>query len=319
MIVLIAPAVGPSFGGLMVYISDWRLIFWSTLPIALIALFIGRRVIEQYSPTTKIEFDWARFGVLSIGIIAVILGLNLAMSANGIIKFAVLWVIAIVMFGIFYKQSKHSMKALFNLGIFKDTIFTLSFFPYIFLQMSNIGINFLLPNYAQLVNHSSSLIGGLILLPGSIFNGFGQPFYGYLLDHFGGKLPLYLGNSLVAISMLAMLILGVQMTIPIIVMLYLIFSIGRSMAYGNTMTYGLKVMNQQLRNDANAIYNTGQQLAGSVGTTIMAALMTGVHITGNTSVQNIGLGSQLAFGLVLGLTMINFVVYFKLFKVPSEV
>ncbi|WP_268912266.1 MFS transporter [Lentilactobacillus sp. SPB1-3] len=320
LIILIAPAIGPSFGGLMVYLSDWRLIFWSTLPIALIALVLGKKVIEQYSAVnSEIEFDWTRFAVLAVGIVSLILGLNLATGPNGVIKFAILFAVSIVLFIVFYYLSKNSTKALFNLNIFKDSIFTLSFFPYVFLQMSNIGINFLLPNYAQLVNHSSSLIGGLILLPGSLLNGFGQPFYGYLLDRFGGKLPLYLGNALVAISMLVMMLLGVKMSIVTIVILYLIFSIGRSMAFGNTMTYGLKIMDSHLRNDANAIYNTGQQLAGSIGTTVMAALMTGIHLPTNTSVENIGLGSQVAFGLVLVLTLVNFVVYARLFKVPSEV
>ena len=319
LIILIAPAIGPSFGGMMVYLSNWRLIFWATLPVAIIALVLGRGVIEQYSDVIKISFDWTRFVILAIGIIATILGLNLSTSSNGVVKLGTLWLLAFAMFAIFYVLSKSSTKELFDLNIFKDAIFTLSFFPYVFLQMSNIGINFLLPNYVQLVNHSSSLVGGLILLPGSILNGFGQPIYGYMLDHFGGKLPLYLGNSLVAGSMLIMLIMGINMTIPMIVILYLIFSIGRSMAFGNTMTYGLKVMNQQLRNDANAVYNTGQQVAASLGTTVMAALMTGVHLTGNTSVQNIGLGSQLAFGLVLVLSMINFAIYMKLFKAPSEV
>ena len=318
LIILIAPAIGPSFGGLMVYLSDWRLIFWSTLPIAVIELFIGRRVIGQYSETVKIEFDWVRFVVLSVGIVALILGLNLATSDNGWIKFAVLFVFSMVMLVIFYRQSKNSNKALFNLKVFKDSIFALSFLPYVFLQLSNIGINFLLPNYVQLVNHSSSLVGGMILLPGSLLNGFGQPLYGYMLDRFGGKLPLYLGNFLVAVSMVVMVIMGSTMTIPVIIVLYLVFSIGRSMAFGNTMTYGLKVMNQNLRNDANAVYNTGQQLAGSVGTTIMAALMTGISLPGNSNVQNVAIGSQVSFGLVLVLVLINFAVLRKLFKTPTE-
>ncbi len=318
LIILIAPAIGPSFGGLMVYLSDWRLIFWSTLPIAVIDLFIGRRVIGQYSETVKIEFDWVRFVVLSVGIVALILGLNLATSDNGWIKFAVLFVFSMIMLIIFYLQSKNSNKALFNLKVFKDSIFALSFLPYVFLQLSNIGINFLLPNYVQLVNHSSSLVGGMILLPGSLLNGFGQPLYGYMLDRFGGKLPLYLGNFLVAVSMVVMVIMGSTMTIPVIIVLYLIFSIGRSMAFGNTMTYGLKVMNQNLRNDANAVYNTGQQLAGSVGTTIMAALMTGISLPGNSNVQNVAIGSQVSFGLVLVLVLINFAVLRKLFKTPTE-
>ncbi len=47
-----------------------------------------------------------------------------------------------------------------------------------------------------------------MLLPGSLFNGFGQPVYGWMLDRFGGKLPLYLGASLFTVALLYMAVVG---------------------------------------------------------------------------------------------------------------
>lgn len=49
-----------------------------------------------------------------------------------------------------------------------------------------------------MVNGASSLIGGLILLPGSVLNGLGQPLYGWMLDHLSGKIPLGLFTILVS-------------------------------------------------------------------------------------------------------------------------
>lgn len=98
----------------------------------------------------------------------------------------------------------------------------------------------MLPSYVQMVNGASSFIGGLILLPGSILNGFGQPLYGWMLDHLGGKLPLYLGNTLFFIPLVIFTIFGQHISIMNIIILYTIFAAGRSMAFGNSMAYGLK-------------------------------------------------------------------------------
>ncbi|WP_283680022.1 MFS transporter [Lentilactobacillus sp. Marseille-Q4993] len=318
LIVLVGPALGPSFGGLMVSISDWRMIFWGTLPIAAILLLLGASQIKQYSKLkTGYEFDWGGFVALSVALVALMLGINSINRANGVIATIIGLAISIVAFVTFYKQSKRTSRKLFEISTFKDKVFLYSFLPYIFLQLTNISINFLLPSYVQIVNHASSFVGGLILLPGSVINGFGQPIYGWMLDRYGAKLPLYLGNFLFA-STLAIYVLFIRsMDVVMIAVIYTVFAAGRSMAFGNSMTYGLKKIDDRVRSDANAIYGTGQQVAGSIGTTISAALMSSISIAGMTHAQNIAVGSQLTIGLFLVLGLINFGLYRKLFRVTD--
>jgi MFS family permease len=170
----------------------------------------------------------------------------------------------------------------------------------------------------QTVDGASAFVGGLILLPGSVFNGLGQPVYGWMLDHFGGRLPLLLGNSLFTLGMLGFTIWGRHISVLWVTVLYLIFAIGRSMAFGNSTAYGLKVMAHQYQSDANALYSTGQQVTGSIGTTVLAGMMTAVTVPGLTHAQNVGIGSQLAFGLLLLIGLVNFGLYLRLFKATKS-
>ena len=48
---------------------------------------------------------------------------------------------------------------------------------------------------------------------------------------------------------------------------------GHRMSFSNTMAEALKVETGKLRADATAVCQTSQQLAGSVGTTILASIM----------------------------------------------
>jgi MFS family permease len=218
---------------------------------------------------------------------------------------------------VFVWLSNHHAKTLFKLDVFHDPGFLYSFLSYILLQFSNVGINFLLPNYVQTVDGATAFIGGLILLPGSVFNGLGQPVYGWMLDHFGGRLPLFLGNTLFTLGVLGFTIFGRHISVLWVTILYLIFAIGRSMAFGNSTAYGLKVIQPDDQSDANALYSTGQQVTGSMGTTVLAGMMTAVTIPGLSHAQNVGIGSQLAFGLLLAIGILNFWLYARLFKLTS--
>nr|WP_307725109.1 MFS transporter [Lentilactobacillus kefiri] len=314
LIVLVAPALGPTFGGAVVSFASWRMIFWITVPITVILLVLGLFIIKQYSSTEHYEFDWVRFGVLALGMITLLLGFNIMGQPGVLVKFISYMLVSAALFTTFGWLSKRSHKALFKLSVFKRPVFLFSFLPYVFLQYANIGINFMLPSYVQMVNGAAAVIGGLILLPGSIFNGLGQPIYGWMLDRFGGKLPLYLGNSLFLVPIVVMMIMGQEMSVLIITILYTIFATGRSMAFGNSMAYGLKHLPRDEQKDANAIYGTGNMLAGSLGTTIIAALMTSVHIASFSHVQNIVAGSRMAFGMLALLGVINFFLFRRLFK-----
>lgn len=49
LIISLAPALGPTFGGIVVYFLSWRDIFWIVLPLMIIGLIMGL-AIEQITP-----------------------------------------------------------------------------------------------------------------------------------------------------------------------------------------------------------------------------------------------------------------------------
>lgn len=318
LIILVAPALGPTFGGAVVAFASWRMIFWLTLPLAIILLILGAKQIKQYSQLeSHYAFDWTRFIILGVALISLIVGLNF-LGTSAYLNFGILILISMCLTIIFIKLSKTATKALFNLDVFNDPAFLFSFLPYIMLQFANVGINFLLPNYVQDVFQASSLIGGLILLPGSLFNGFGQPIYGWMLDNFGGKLPLYLGDILFTIALLGLALFGPQLGTIGITFAYLIFAIGRSMAFGNSVAYGLKKIDSKYQNDANALYNTGQQVTGAIGTTVLALMMGSVNRVDYTKAQNVSAGSRWAFILLVFFGIIIFILFRHLVNLKSK-
>jgi DHA2 family lincomycin resistance protein-like MFS transporter len=203
LIAAIAPAVGPSFGGLIVNTLGWRMIFAFLLPLLVISLVLGIYAIRQSSATEHVSFDVPGYLLIIIGFFCFIYGINSASKVGWIsIRVAVLFLICLAALLLFVHHTKYLEKPLIDLKIFGISKFTFSVLFLILLQFICLGIGFLLPNYSQLVMGENALTAGCILLPGCIIGAVLNPFTGKLLDHCGASLPIFIGTGCALISSL---------------------------------------------------------------------------------------------------------------------
>ena len=144
--------------------------FWIVVPFAIIALIFGMASLEQHHDLSHPDFDWVRYCLLAVAFVSLSLGFNSVSTAGWLGKaFLGSVVLAAIMLWFFIRISKTTTKMLLNINVFKSKTFVSSLIAYFFLQFANIGMSFVLPTYVQIVNHQSALIGGLILLPGSLY------------------------------------------------------------------------------------------------------------------------------------------------------
>lgn len=80
-----------------------------------------------------------------------------------------------------------------NLSILKNGKFTGHVIAFFLFQIVNLGMSFIILNYIQLVNHSSSTVAGLLVFPGAIICACFAPFSGRILDRLGAKKPIIFG------------------------------------------------------------------------------------------------------------------------------
>lgn len=318
LVIAMAPTLGPAFGGVTTFYLNWRWIFVIVTIITLVVFLAGIFVVGQYHQQVKNSFDWLSFIILSAAFITLTVGVNQISSGLGNPLFWLLLVVTAILLGLFVKRAKSSSKKMLDLAVFKQKSFIFGALAYFLLQFNNIGISFVLPNYIQIVGKQSSLIGGLVLLPGSIIAGLLNPYFGSLYDKVGAKLPLYAGGSLMALSCLLFAVLGMNLTSLMIIVIYGLMMLGHRMAFSNTLAESLKMETGALRADATAICQTSQQLAGSLGTTILASIIAAGQKQNNTSyVLATAQGSQAAFWFTLVISLIILVSYFRMFKAEN--
>lgn len=315
LVVAMAPTLGPAFGGITTFYLNWRWIFVFVTIFALIVLVAGTPVIGKYHDQVKSSFDYLSFITLAAAFITLTLGVNQISYGMANPLLWILLVVTALLIWAFVKLSQKSSKKLLDLAVFKQKAFVFGALAYFLLQFNNIGISFVLPNYIQIVGKQSSLVGGLVLLPGSIIAGLLNPYFGSLYDKRGAKLPLYLGGFFMTLSCLLFAIFGLNLSAMMIIIFYGIMMMGHRMSFSNTMAEALKVETGKLRADATAVCQTSQQLAGSVGTTILASIMSVWQKQGHGSyTMTTAQGSQAAFCFTWLMSLIIMFSYWKMFR-----
>lgn len=305
LIIAMAPTLGPSFGGLINYYWSWRDIFAVSAVFAILVFGLGLFVVGQYHQVQKPPFAWFGFICLSLSLFFLSLAVN-EISRNQQLYFGIYLLLFGLLFIFFIYSGQKSDKKLSNLSVFRQRGFTSGLVAYFLLQFINIGISFVLPNYAQIVGRSTSLIAGFLLLPGSLLSGLLNPWFGRMYDHIGTRV-IYFGSLLLTCSCLLFAIKGMTLSSCWIVLFYALLTLGHRMSFSNTMVQTLKTEPARLQSDATAICQTMQQLAGSFGTAIMAVFIS-MQQQNHGSYQTLtARGCQIDFMLaaILGLIIIG--------------
>lgn len=274
LITAVAPAIGPTVGGLLTSHFGWRSIFLIQFPILLASLIAGLRSIEQKSEVKRESLDILSLLATIFLFLGLILGLH-GVAEHAFFSFSVLgWLlIGILSLVILIWRSTTLENPIINLSILKNRKLTGHIIAFFSFQLGSLAMSFLLPNYVQLVNHSNTTLAALMLLPGAIIGAGFAPFSGIILDKMGARKPILIGAILIVLAQLLFSLFGLSLSNTLILAFYMIFMTGLGVAFGNVMTNGQKQLSLDQRADANAIFNTLQQFAGAVGTTLASLIV----------------------------------------------
>lgn len=266
LITAMAPAVGPSLGGMIVSYFGWRMIFISLLPFLLLSAILGIKNIRQAGKLEQISFN---FGFSSL-----IFATSIASDFGWFsIEVLALFAICLIALTAFYKQSLNSNAPLLRVEIFRYLPYTLSTASLLLVGFICLGLGFLIPNYAQLVSHTDAFTAGCLLLPGCIIGAMLAPISGRLLDKFGAKRPILLGNASILVSVICYSLYPSELSSLLFIIFYLFFAFGQGFSMGTIMTNGLSQLPEELNADGNAAMNTLLQLAGAVGTAVISTIV----------------------------------------------
>ncbi|OGX78731.1 MFS transporter [Exiguobacterium sp. SH31] len=281
LVMITAPAIGPTLSGYIVEYYDWRVLFEMILPLAIIGLALAVWKAENVMVQNKDQsLDYLSLVLSTLGFGGILYGVSSA-SSDGwdnpiVLTTMIVGLIALIAFVV---RQLNMEKPLLDLRAYKYPMFALASIIAMVNAVAMFSGMILTPAYVQSVRGISPLDSGLMLLPGAIIMGIMSPITGKLFDKFGPKLLSITGLTITAISTYMLANVQLDSTYTYIVTTYTLRMFGMSMVMMPIMTNGLNQLPTHLNPHGTAINNTAQQVSGAIGTAVLVTIMNSVTRT----------------------------------------
>src|SRR5690606_31415160 len=206
-VISVAPALGPTVSGVIMQVLSWRFMFLLVLPIALVAMIVGMRLLERGGEVRRSSIDVLSVMLAAIGFGGFVYGISVAGEAPGalgqpeVLVPMILGGVSLLIFVLRQFRLQRTDNPLLDLRVFGYPMFSLSVGLFMIAMMALFGAMILLPIYLQNIRGFGSLETGLFLLPGGALMGIAAPFVGRLFDRHGPVPMTTIGVSLIAVML----------------------------------------------------------------------------------------------------------------------
>ncbi|MRH30135.1 MFS transporter [Microbacterium sp. SYP-A9085] len=316
------------FGGLMATsVLGWRSIFWISIALSILALFLLRRTPESKAPATgngtHHRFDW--WGLICF--VVALVTLNVYISQGPRIGWlsvpGLLLVVLFVIFGVLFFQVETSRRwAFVDLGLFRNLTFTGATLSN-FLLNGAAGTLIVVLGLMQVAAGFTSLQSGLLTL-GYLIAIIATIRVGErLLQRFGPRRPMIWGCIITGcgILMCSMTFVFVAQYILLAFTGFTLFGIGLGIYATPSTDAALSNVPENKVGAASGLYKMASSLGNAIGVAISAALYVAAQTVAPGFIQSLGLfvGNQhnlgLRFGAAIGVLFNVFMVAIALISI----
>jgi MFS transporter, DHA2 family, lincomycin resistance protein len=328
LVIMFAPATGPTVAGLLIEYLSWHYIFWLSLPFLVIGLLVGLKYLENVTEVTKPRIDILSVALSTIGFGGVVFGFSKAgegtegWTSPVVVTSIIIGLVALVLFT---RRQTVMREPMMDLRVFKYPMYNVGLLLVLSSMMIILSSMIILPMFLQNGMSLSPFAAGLMLLPGSALNGILSPRMGSLFDKYGPKWLVIPGLIVVAISIWFLSDISSASSIAFIVSLHIGLMVGISMVWMPAQTNGLNELPPELYPHGTAVMNTLQQVAGAIGTAIAIIILTSgmdkyLHNSPTPTKQSemanaMTFGSQNVFLFTLTVTLIGLAMAFFIRRV----
>jgi EmrB/QacA subfamily drug resistance transporter len=274
LILMFAPAIGPTLSGWILEHYNWPMLFHFITPIAIGILIFGFFLLKDKKDKVQINLDYFSVLLSTIGFGGLLYGFSSASTLGwgnplvyGTITLGTLSLIWFIL-----RQYKLD-RPMLNFDVFRYPMFSLASTITMVVNMALFSGFLLLPIYTQEVLGISPMKTGLMLLPGAILNAAMSPITGKLFDKYGGRILAVIGLSITGITTYFFSNLGTDTSYTYLMSLHAIRMLGMSMVMMPVSTNGLNQLPRNLYPHGTAMNNTLNQVSAAIGTAVLITIM----------------------------------------------
>lgn len=269
--------IGPIVGGLLLQYFWWGAVFLLGVPVMLLLLIVGPKLLPEYRAPSRGSFDLVSAALSLFAVLAVVYGIKrTAESGVGLLPLASI-VVGIAIGVVFVRRQKTLAHPLIDLRLFEIPAFNVALATNAFLLLAFAGNFLFIAQYLQLVLGMTPFEAGLWMLPGSVTAALGSLVAPALVRRFPIAVVVS-GGMIFCIAGFAFLIaLDLFPGVWNIVASTSIMFIGISAAVILTTDLIISTAPPEQAGAASAISETGAELGLALGVAVLGSLATAVY------------------------------------------
>ncbi|HJV50763.1 MAG TPA: DHA2 family efflux MFS transporter permease subunit [Noviherbaspirillum sp.] len=271
--VVLAPAIGPSVGGILVEHFGWRSIFFVVVPFCLAVLVMVRRLLAVNSPLMgeAKPLDWKGLALATVCITALLNGL--VQLHHGLAQAAGLLALGTATLAGFVAYQLRAEHGLLNMRLFRYRQFAMGALVAFIYGAGLFGSTYLLPVYMQMALHYAPSQAGLALLPAGIVLAVTIIFAGRLSDRIAPNLLVSVGLFLLAASLALMALGSITSGYFTLVAVAIMGRIGLGFVLPSLSLGSMRGVDASLTAQGVSAINFLRQLGGAIGVSLVGIVL----------------------------------------------
>ena len=271
---VIAPAMGPVLGGLLVDQLSWHSVFFVNVPFGIAACLFGLVFLQEHREAAPGRFDLPGFLLASIGLALVMYTLNegtvTGWTTNSTLGCAV---VGALLIGVFVFVELRVQEPLLDLRLYQNRLFSITNLVSLFSGAAFTGILFVGPLFLQEGRGLSALTSGLTTFPDALGVVLSTQVVAWLYPRFGPRRLIAVGLSAMAILIALLSLIGSDTSLWW--MRVLLFFIGAGMAYGflPVQTAAFATISSASTGRASTLFNVQGRLGGALGIAVLSEVL----------------------------------------------
>ena len=273
--VVLAPALGPWVGGMLIDTFNWHYVFFLGLPFAVLGIVLSNLFLPVRAASISVpRFDWLGMILLCVFVATLLNGLTNAQRLGwGSDPILLQFMVSVFAFGTFIVWELYTEKPMLDLRIFSSLPFAAAALVSFILGAGLFGSLYLVPLFVQTIQGLTPTQAGLLLMPSGMILVVIFPLVGYLSD----RLPIgwLIGAGMVIFAWASYL--TAQVTIAtsfgLLVWWTVLSRLGLGFVFPSLTAGSLRVLPPEWVAQGSGAINFTRQLGGAFGVNLLAVLL----------------------------------------------
>lgn len=281
--VILAPALGPVLGGVLVDQLDWRFVMFAPAPVTALGIFMVWKFLPRpVAPLQVYPFDLKGLVWLALAVVSSLDAMNrLQVPDQNGLRILVGGLVAVVATTLFVRRERRARHPLLQVSLLRQPSFLFANIGAVALGLALFGSTYLIPLFVQTALGFSATEAGLLMLPAGIVLGLTFPIAGRLADRRSARGLITFGMVLFAASAVLFALSDLTLGFAWLALWAVIGRVGLGFMLPALSTGALNPLEPHQLGYGSSTINFTRQLGGAYGINLVAlTLEYGEHAAG---------------------------------------